>query len=106
MRLSCAKFLDRRAACNRSIWSEAFELRRKARILRSAFQDAGVAEWQTRWTQNPVIARSCGFKSLRRQIACVRSCFTNAAKVVFLEHENAHSCRRDRVRFILPNAES
>src|SRR5437762_3268402 len=22
--------------------------------------------WQTRWTQNPVIARSCGFKSLRR----------------------------------------
>ncbi len=24
---------------------------------------AGVAEWQTRWTQNPVAARLCGFKS-------------------------------------------
>src|SRR6185437_15445611 len=23
--------------------------------------------WQTRWTQNPVIARSCGFDPLRRQ---------------------------------------
>ena len=23
--------------------------------------------WQTRWTQNPVIARSCGFEPLRRQ---------------------------------------
>src|SRR6266496_2503412 len=24
--------------------------------------------WQTRWTQNPVIARSCGFEPLRRQV--------------------------------------
>ncbi len=24
---------------------------------------AGVAEWQTRWTQNPVFSRMCGFKS-------------------------------------------
>src|SRR3954462_7169657 len=23
--------------------------------------------WQTRWTQNPVAARSCGFEPLRRQ---------------------------------------
>jgi hypothetical protein len=27
---------------------------------------AGVAEWQTRWTQNPVYASRCGFKSLLR----------------------------------------
>src|SRR5271166_5606188 len=27
---------------------------------------AGVAEWQTRWTQNPVSARTCGFKSRLR----------------------------------------
>ena len=26
--------------------------------------------WQTRWTQNPVIARSCGFEPLRRQTSC------------------------------------
>jgi hypothetical protein len=30
---------------------------------KSQVHQAGVAEWQTRWTQNPVIARSCGFKS-------------------------------------------
>src|SRR5579864_7754765 len=31
--------------------------------------------WQTRWTQNPVIARSCGFEPLRRHcdaVAAVR----------------------------------
>jgi len=28
---------------------------------------AGVAEWQTRWTQNPLSARACGFDSLLRQ---------------------------------------
>src|SRR5687767_14122059 len=27
---------------------------------------AAVAEWQTRWTQNPVWATMCGFKSLLR----------------------------------------
>ena len=30
----------------------------------SAF--AGVAKWQTRWTQNPVVATPCGFNSLLR----------------------------------------
>ena len=29
---------------------------------------AGVAEWQTRWTQNPVAARQCGFKSHLRYL--------------------------------------
>ena len=24
---------------------------------------AGVAEWQTRWTQNPLSERACGFES-------------------------------------------
>ncbi len=32
---------------------------------RSAFPPAW-RNWQTRWTQNPVIARSCGFEPLRR----------------------------------------
>src|SRR5205085_376342 len=64
----------RHAACNRSIRSVAFdsesvrELSFGAKLVFfRSFQHAGVAEWQTRWTQNPVIARSCGFKSLRRQ---------------------------------------
>ena len=31
-----------------------------------ALHDAGVAKWQTRRTQNPLSARTCGFKSLLR----------------------------------------
>ena len=31
-----------------------------------ALHDAGVAKWQTRPTQNPLSARTCGFKSLLR----------------------------------------
>ena len=38
-----------------------------------------MAEWQTRWTQNPVIARSCGFKSLRRQCQVKRSIYPDLA---------------------------
>ena len=30
--------------------------------------------WQTRWTQNPVIARSCGFDPLRRHSLYTRIC--------------------------------
>ena len=71
----CGKSSGRREVCNLSIWLEAFELRREARILSLRFQHAGVAEWQTRWTQNPVIARSCGFKSLRRHISTCRIVF-------------------------------
>ena len=34
---------------------------------------AGVAEWQTRRTQNPLVARPCGFDSLlRHHISSVR----------------------------------
>jgi hypothetical protein len=32
---------------------------------------AEVAEWQTRWTQNPVPARACGFKSHLRYFDCL-----------------------------------
>src|SRR5438552_1517737 len=31
---------------------------------------AEVAEWQTRWTQNPVPSRECGFKSHLRHTRC------------------------------------
>lgn len=32
---------------------------------------AGVLEWQTRWTQNPLLATACGFKSRHRHhIGC------------------------------------
>jgi hypothetical protein len=55
-RLFCAKFLARRAACNRSIWWEALEVRREVPILSLRFPHAGVAEWQTRWTQNSEIS--------------------------------------------------
>ncbi len=37
---------------------------------------AGVAEWQTRWTQNPVAARPCGFNSHLRYF----SSFSSLAK--------------------------
>jgi hypothetical protein len=30
---------------------------------------AGVAEWQTRRTQNPLVARPCGFDSLLRHVS-------------------------------------
>jgi hypothetical protein len=33
----------------------------------STFPTPAWRNWQTRWTQNPVIARSCGFEPLRRQ---------------------------------------
>src|SRR5438067_5555469 len=33
---------------------------------RSTFSPPAWRNWQTRWTQNPVIARSCGFEPLRR----------------------------------------
>ena len=37
-------------------------------LVGSGFQSPAWRNWQTRWTQNPVIARSCGFEPLRRQI--------------------------------------
>src|SRR4029453_17491559 len=36
--------------------------------FRSGLQAPAWRNWQTRWTQNPVIARSCGFEPLRRQV--------------------------------------
>ena len=66
-RLFCAKFLGRRAVYNLSISLEPFELGREARILSLPFATPAWRNWQTRWTQNPVIARSCGFEPLRRQ---------------------------------------
>ena len=32
----------------------------------SHFQSPAWRNWQTRWTQNPVAARPCGFEPLRR----------------------------------------
>src|SRR5438477_11460357 len=63
-RLSFAKFSDRREVYSLSIWLEALELpsRPCSFTLPPAWRN-----WQTRWTQNPVIARSCGFEPLRRQ---------------------------------------
>ena len=50
-RLSCAKFSVRRAACKPSTISVASDP-----LERPAWRN-----WQTRWTQNPVLARVCGF---------------------------------------------
>src|SRR5438046_4134076 len=36
-------------------------------FVASDFFSPAWRNWQTRWTQNPVIARSCGFEPLRRQ---------------------------------------
>ena len=38
-----------------------------AGVVASEFPAPAWRNWQTRWTQNPVIARSCGFEPLRRQ---------------------------------------
>src|SRR6266566_4611091 len=62
---SFAKSSDRREVCSLSILSEALELRRGLCSFR--FPSPAWRNWQTRWTQNPVIARSCGFEPLRRQ---------------------------------------
>src|SRR4029077_15532884 len=61
-RLSCAKFSGRRAVCNRSIWSEAFELLCGPRILSLPF-NAGVAE----------LADALDSKSSDRKIVWVRA---------------------------------
>ena len=37
-----------------------------AGVVASEFPAPAWRNWQTRWTQNPVIARSCGFEPLRR----------------------------------------
>ena len=75
-RLFCAKFLGRRAVYNLSISLEPFELGREARILSLPFATPAWRNWQTRWTQNPVIARSCGFEPLRRQSSETSCTFT------------------------------
>src|SRR6266568_1647498 len=85
-----AKFSRYRAVCKRSIlcsvrcpqrttglefgcaedsalYSGMIELMRECRILSLQFSSPAWRNWQTRWTQNPVIARSCGFEPLRRQ---------------------------------------
>ena len=36
------------------------------RIVGMNVPEAGLSEWQTRWTQNPLMATSCGFKSRGR----------------------------------------
>src|SRR5262249_52486236 len=46
--------------------TSTLELVRGGRIVHS-FKKPAWRNWQTRWTQNPVIARSCGFEPLRRQ---------------------------------------
>ena len=64
MRLFCAKFSGRREACSRSMRLEALELPRRLRNF--IFPPPAWRNWQTRWTQNPVLARVCGFEHLRR----------------------------------------
>ena len=36
------------------------------RVVGMNMSEAGLSEWQTRWTQNPLMATSCGFKSRSR----------------------------------------
>jgi hypothetical protein len=69
-RLFCAKFLGRRAVYNHSISLGAFELGHEARILSPPSEAPAWRNWQTRWTQNPVLATVCGFEPLRRHSLC------------------------------------
>jgi hypothetical protein len=53
-------------------------VRRVARVGTGWRLQALVAEWQTRWLEGPVAARSCGFKS-RRAHSAVRACLVTTA---------------------------
>ena len=44
----------------------------RRRRIDARSQPAGVAEWQTRWIQNPVRATSCGFDSHLRYLLCLK----------------------------------
>src|SRR5437773_2757623 len=56
---TAAKFAAFRSYRKHLSFDEAF--------VASEFPTPAWRNWQTRWTQNPVIARSCGFEPLRRQ---------------------------------------
>jgi hypothetical protein len=47
--------------------SPEFHLRARYPMRNGSLRQPAWRNWQTRWTQNPVIARSCGFEPLRRQ---------------------------------------
>jgi hypothetical protein len=49
--------------------SPQFHLRARYPVRNGSLRQPAWRNWQTRWTQNPVIARSCGFEPLRRQSA-------------------------------------
>ena len=68
--------------------SEAATVRKRLsfalEFVASNFPTPAWRNWQTRWTQNPVIARSCGFEPLRRHFV----------ETVFREEKN--ECERPR----------
>ena len=72
--------------------------------------DAEVAEWQTRWTQNPVPARACGFKSHLRYLHAKRcsTLRTNARSSdfvgAFCAFYSASDARPSARRFSAPRA--
>ena len=47
--------------------SPQFHLHASYPVRNGSLRQPAWRNWQTRWTQNPVIARSCGFEPLRRQ---------------------------------------
>src|SRR5438045_6677801 len=51
-------------------WKKAalFHLHPARQVRNGSLRQPAWRNWQTRWTQNPVIARSCGFEPLRRQL--------------------------------------
>ena len=51
---------------------------------------AGVAEWQTRWIQNPVSARTCGFESHLRYSLITRT-YVDSTQVLFSWHCTQHT---------------
>ena len=55
---------DFKRRCGRSQYAQSKSCRDFEGSLR--YSHAGVAEWQTRRTQNPLVARPCGFDSLLR----------------------------------------
>src|SRR5215475_8160337 len=50
-------------------------------FVTSGFLSPAWRNWQTRWTQNPVAARPCGFEPLRRQ--SILYCMLNVQRLTF-----------------------
>jgi hypothetical protein len=58
------------------------EVELRVGACRFRIQSPAWRNWQTRWTQNPVAARPCGFEPLRRQRFSIRCSISNVERSI------------------------